>query len=111
MTVNVQVHIRPMDGQPHVPELNRLSNFLKVGVETAMTSITENVMAFDPTTGEPLYTAPYADPQAAALIEHMSVVSPSAYIGVLQSDYVDDVSDYLQIEPIIITPYFGDEDD
>jgi hypothetical protein len=109
MTISVQVHIRPIDGQKHVGELNRISDFLKAGVEQAMASISADVMAFDPRTGEPLYNVSYPDASAAGLVNHMTVVSPSAYIGVLLTDYVD--TDVIPMEPIIMAPYFGDEDD
>jgi hypothetical protein len=111
MSVSIQVHVHSLDGVTYPEEMHRVSEFIQAGVEAGVARVFPNVMAFDPHTGEPLFNVPFADSAASDLISHMHVVSPAAYTQVLLTDYIDPADYENTMEPILLAPYFGDDDD
>lgn len=106
--MEVKVQIKSVDGEAYPAEMDRLSNSIMAGVDIAMERVSQNTMAFDPRTGEPLYCAPYPDLGAAQLVSRMHVFSPTAMTQLLQRDFAGYDDDGSAFAPILMaTP---DED-
>jgi hypothetical protein len=107
--LQIKIQVRSVDGKDYPEHMQQLSDFVMANVEQGIAELGVEVMAFSPHTGEPLMCAPQLNLDVAKLIAAISVISPTAVTTILQNEDALSEPEQITMEPILMSPYFGDD--